>query len=81
LFGVVGGFATSAANSAFINPPAYPRGVDPQACANGDARGCAVYVNGELDRWGSLAESAKQNWQYWAMGPIGIAYWGWKSFS
>lgn len=80
-FAAVGGFGLAAFNSSVVNPPAYPRGVDPEACADGDARGCTIYKDGKRDGWASAGESAKQNWQYWAMGPFGIAYWGYKSLS
>lgn len=78
---VAGGFGLSAVNNLIFNPPAPPQGVNAQKCADGNFTGCAVYKDGKYDAWASVQETLKQNWQYPAMGPIGMLYVGWKTFS
>lgn len=77
---VVGGFGLSAINNLYFNPPTPAQGVNAQQCADGDLKGCAVYKNGQYDGLAGAQESVKQNWQYMAMGPIGIGYLAYKTF-
>ena len=77
---VAGGFGLSAVNNLIFNPPTPAQGVNAQSCADGDLKGCAVYKDGKSDGLAGAQESVKQNWQYFAMGPIGIGYVAWKTF-